>query len=316
MTDPVLRAFREAARHGIDSIGEERLKAMLSKWLDTDGPAAFRAAADSGTIVREDGTDNSGRPLWRLGEGVSETALMQRQPVNHGGRRGPHTAALLHLRARVLEAQIRMRALPAKGFRPGPGEKPDPDGYFWRSTDTNKKYRNREGDDVREAVRRALPDGGSGKSPGGKKPRRTGGAGDDGSPEKIHDRGADLLDKSPLKGASYTPEMGKTLMNINDEKTVKRFARLYSVNNMPVYTIGVTNNKGAFGEKTRNRFASLLRKGHKAGLGKWIDNKGDVYNDVTMILSGISRREAINYKNKYRQQEILECDVDGNYDFI
>jgi len=109
MTDPVLRAFREAARHGIDSIGEERLKAMLSKWLDTDGPAAFRAAADSGMIVRAEGTDNSGSPLWRL--------------------KGGSATALLRLRARVLEAQIRVRALPAAKFRPRPGEKPDKDGW-------------------------------------------------------------------------------------------------------------------------------------------------------------------------------------------
>jgi len=561
MTDPVIRAFREAARHGISSIGEDRLKAMLSKWLDTDGPAAFRAAADSGTIVREDGSDNSGSPLWRLGKGVSETALMQRQPVDHGGRRGPHTAALLHLRARVLEARIRMRALPAAKFRPRPGEKPDPDGYFWRSTDTGRKYRIREGDDVRETVRRALPDGGSGGSPGGrgsgrprirvdrvmrrhmreavgylqdaigdipghitdglaeisikdappaqaetgqyvpataelrlfpanmlggidapmdkdvlssvlyhelahhvwfgkytgrqirefrdevkrlyrqtgsaitdyagehaedsgtifaeethselfaimhtgwashgetydedvfgelsrayarifgrrfmpkpmtaaeqdpdivswfttrggnripirkgqtkadalrekirewesraggdgsgggkpggKKPRKSG-AGDDGDDtfRRRHAEGKRLLKKSPLKGASYSHKMGGTLANLKSGDTMRRFAEIYSINRQPVYIIAVTNNTGDFNRSTEDVYARLNRDGREAIMGKWIDETGTEFNDISMVMSGIGEDEALRYKRLYDQQEIIRVYLDGNYDSI
>jgi len=272
MTDPVIRAFREAARHGISSIGEDRLKAMLSKWLDTDGPAAFRAAADSGTIVREDGTDNSGSPLWRL--------------------KGGSAAALLHLRARVLEAQIRVRALPAAKFRPRPGEKPDKDGYFWRSTDTGKKYRIREGDDVRKTVRRALPDGGSGGGPGGKKPggKRPRGSGDDGGGMRHYHAGVRKLRNAirrGLTGGSYIPKIGR-IMDLLDRHQAREFHSRYTVDGTPVYICAVTDNKNAdFGRVTEDAYGKLDKSGHDACVGTWTDPKNkDVYNDTSMIFSG------------------------------
>jgi len=301
MTDPVLRAFREAARHGIDSIGEERLKAMLSKWLDTDGPAAFRAAADSGMIVRAEGTDNSGSPLWRL--------------------KGGSATALLRLRARILEAQIRVRALPAAKFRPRPGEKPDKDGYFWRSTDTNRRYRIREGDDVRETVRRALPDGGSGGSPGGKKPggkRPRGSEDDDGGGMRHYRIGVRKLRNAIRRGlrmGSYVPKTGR-IMDALNQKDAKEIFDMYTDSGSYVYFCAVTDNKGDFGKDTENAYRRLVDAGMDACVGTWTSAKGEAYNDTSMIVSGISVEEAETLKKKYDQLSVMVIQEDGFTGFI
>jgi len=114
---------------------------------------------------------------------------------------------------------------------------------------------------------------------------------DDGALRKRQARGARLLKGSPLRGASFSHRMGDTLMTVTDEKTIRQFARIYSIDDKPVYVIGVTNNTDDFNNVTEKEYARLSKNGQEAIMGKWVDDDGVEFNDVSVVMSGIGEKE-------------------------
>lgn len=113
---------------------------------------------------------------------------------------------------------------------------------------------------------------------------------------------------------TYNPR-NRSYINITKIEEKTRLFDEFARNDMPVYILGVTNNKGDFNKCTRNVYVQLREEGGNAMLGQWTDGE-NIYRDVVVVLSGITRDRALNYKKQYEQLIIVEIQKNGNSEYI
>ena len=117
--------------------------------------------------------------------------------------------------------------------------------------------------------------------------------------------GVDAIRKGGLVDASYDP---KRRLRVDLAKREERegFFDEFSKGGMPVYIVGVTNNRGDFCDETEHIYVSLCAGGNTVMLGQWMAPDGAIYRDVTLVVSGITEDEASGYKLQYAQLSIME----------
>jgi len=212
------------------------------------------------------------------------------------------------IRLKILVAKLD-QAITAKldGFRPNPGENPDKQGNYWRTTDTGKRYPIKPGEDPKEKAKEFIDK------------VKDDDAGDE--DKKFYELADKILSRTKLLGASYPRKLNR-LIDFANEKDARDNFLAHTMDGAPVYAISVTNNKDAFNHKTWRAHEQLTKDvvdkmGHDTALGKWYSNETDtMYYDVTLMVSGISIEEALSLKRKYNQEEIVITDAEGNVNFI
>ena len=104
-------------------------------------------------------------------------------------------------------------------------------------------------------------------------------------------RGANMLRRRKVMGASFMPKTGK-ILNVEDrEHALELYAEIGNGTD-PVYIIGVTNNvKGEFTDKELGDFIRHFKKGHTIGLGTWTSGKTKKYDDVSIFSDSMGEEE-------------------------
>lgn len=109
---------------------------------------------------------------------------------------------------------------------------------------------------------------------------------------------------------SYDPATG-IRTNVTDKGDQCRLLDNHSVDGMPVYLVGVTNNRGEFNRDAENAYVELIMAGKTAIMGQWADTTGTTYKDVVLVASGIDEDGARILEKAYRQMPIVEVARDG-----
>ena len=130
-----------------------------------------------------------------------------------------------------------------------------------------------------------------------------------------YNRGVNAIRQHKRKNTTYVPGAGMC-MSLDSQEQVRMFFEKHTRNGDPVYMIGVTNNRGDFNEHTQRAYVSLRMEAREATLGRWADPEGTVYNDIIVVMSGISREQALKYKKQYMQLSIVVIDRDGHAELV
>ena len=132
---------------------------------------------------------------------------------------------------------------------------------------------------------------------------------------KEYDQAVDAITKHGSGNITYNPLTG-SYKDFEKPEDVRKVFEEFTDDGMPVYVIGVTNNEGDFDRYTKEAYVILRMDKKDAVLGQWIGPLGATYRDVALVLSGISREQALNYKTKYDQQSIVVIQKNGPPEFI
>lgn len=117
--------------------------------------------------------------------------------------------------------------------------------------------------------------------------------------------GVDSIRKVGLVDTSYDPRR-RLCVDLAKREERGAFFGEFSKGGMPVYMVGVTNNRGDFCGETEHTYVSLCAGGNTVTPGQWTAPDGAIYRDVILIVSGISENEALSYKRQYGQLSVME----------
>lgn len=117
--------------------------------------------------------------------------------------------------------------------------------------------------------------------------------------------GVDSIRECGLVDTSYDPKR-RLCVDLAKREERDGFFDEFSKGGMPVYIVGVTNNRGDFCDETEYIYVSLCAGGNTVTLGQWTAPDGAIYRDVTLVVSGITENEALRYKRRYGQLSIME----------
>ena len=109
---------------------------------------------------------------------------------------------------------------------------------------------------------------------------------------------------------TYSRKLGLCIdLTIPEEKS--KFFSKFTDSDLPVYLIGITNNRGDFNDATKEAYVQMRSQQKEVMLGQWMSPHGNTYRDVILALSGISKDLALKYKKQYGQISIVVINKDG-----
>lgn len=130
----------------------------------------------------------------------------------------------------------------------------------------------------------------------------------------------DFLSTTDLKAFTFDPETNKGFDFFKNKNDAKEFHKMFVVpkgSDNPVYTVGITNiTKLRNKKELRRSFDFLKNKKLRPEFGFFINTKGKEFTDITVVVSGVSKNEAIWLGKQKKQESILEIFKNGEADII
>ena len=113
------------------------------------------------------------------------------------------------------------------------------------------------------------------------------------------------------RNITFDPSI-RMLIDLTKSKDRITFFNRYAQSGRSVYVIGATNNTDSdFNDGTNDAYITLRLDGKPVLLGQWTDQDGRRFRDISFVVSGIDRADALRLKSMYDQLEVLEVERDG-----
>lgn len=128
-----------------------------------------------------------------------------------------------------------------------------------------------------------------------------------------------FLDKTKLEAFTFDPQINKGF-DFNNKNNAKEFHNNFVVpkgSNNPVYAISLTNQLNITNTRElQSNFELVKDRGFRPMFGFFLGDKGDRFIDITEIVSGISKNEAVVLGKKYNQESISAIFKNGEFEII
>ena len=281
-----------------DSILEE-----IRNWTGIDAEEAFDYAIKKGYIKK------SGKKMFR--NDLWETTKKFQTNQNFTIPKGKSVKKFVEknfdeltspkpkmLKARAYKLLLQLKALQAAKFQPGPNEKPDKDGNYWR-TIRGRSIPFKKGESM-DKIRKKGPIDYTDIS------RKT---------RKVVDKNMHRL------GYSYNPK-SDFLYDVTNKSDVKKLFKDLADDNdfdykKPIYIISITNHEGRLGRRIHSAYSRTSGMTNTPLFGFWkSEDTGFQYLDVSYGDQYESEAAAIARGKHFAQESILKITADGGFRFI